>query len=152
MCRLLEKGREGTELVEEKKEKNRGWTNESAETEQILTCPHFPHLLQEDLSKTSQGVFREKRLSPNLDFSAAATLKNRSRSAISNQFFVMSAFCIHEHLVRIQPLVHKILCRQESVTPTPMPTQMGSAPKSIYPPPRMLGAYLLMMNLLTVVN
>ena len=33
-----------------------------------------------------------------------------------SQFFVISQLCIHENLVRIQPLVHKILCRQESVT------------------------------------
>ena len=35
---------------------------------------------------------------------------------------------------RIQPLVHKILCTQETVTPMQMPEQMGSAPKSICPP------------------
>ena len=39
----------------------------------------------------------------------------------------MSQLYIHENLVRIQPLVHKILGRQESVTSTLMPT--GSAPK-----------------------
>ena len=30
----------------------------------------------------------------------------------------MSQLYIHEYLVRIQPLVHKILCRQKSVTVT----------------------------------
>ena len=50
----------------------------------------------------------------------------------------MSQLYIHENLVRIQLLVHKILCRQESViltlTLTPMPTPMESTPKSICPP------------------
>ena len=31
-----------------------------------------------------------------------------------NQFFGMSQLYIHENLVRIQPLIYKILCRQES--------------------------------------
>ena len=72
-------------------------------------------------------------------FSTAATLKIRSRSPKSYQFFVMSQLYISENLVRIQTLVHKILCRQESVTrmstQMPTPTPMGSTPKSICLPP-----------------
>ena len=69
-------------------------------------------------------------------FSTAVTLKIRSRSPKS-KFFVMSKSYIYENLVRIQLLVYKIhvLCRQESVRPTPT----GSAPKSICPPPGRLG-------------
>ena len=44
----------------------------------------------------------------------------------------MSQLYIHENLVRIQPLLHKILYRQETVIPTPKPT--GSAPKTVCPP------------------
>ena len=49
----------------------------------------------------------------------------------------MSHLYIQENLVRIQELVHKILCRQESVMQTPMPTltPMGSALKSNVPLP-----------------
>ena len=69
---------------------------------------------------TSNGVFWEDRCSPPLIFifTIAVTLKIRSRSPKSKQFFVMSQLYIHEKLVRIQPLVHKILCRQDSVMPT----------------------------------
>ena len=66
-------------------------------------------------------------------FSTAVTLKIKSRSLISNQFFAMSQLYKHTNLIRIQPLVHKIFCRQDSVTPTPMPTQKGSAPKQYTP-------------------
>ena len=41
----------------------------------------------------------------------------------SDQFFVMSQLYIHKNLVRIQPLLHKILCKQESLTPMPTPTK-----------------------------
>ena len=70
-------------------------------------------------------------------FSTAGTLKIRSRSPKSNQFFVMFQLYSHENLLRIQPLVHKILCRQDSVTPTPKPTPtpLGSASKSVCPLP-----------------
>ena len=37
-------------------------------------------------------------------------LKIKSRSPKPNQFFVMSQLYINENLVRIQPLVQKILC------------------------------------------
>ena len=67
-------------------------------------------------------------------FSAAVTMKIRSRSPKLNQFFVMSKLCIYENLVRIQPLVYKILSRQECVTPTITP--MGSAPNTVCPPPQ----------------
>ena len=40
-------------------------------------------------------------------------LKIRSRSPKSDQLFAMSQLYIHEILVRIKPLVNKILCRQE---------------------------------------
>ena len=43
------------------------------------------------------------------------TLKSRSRSPNSIQFFVLSHFYLHETLVRIQPQVQKLLCRKESV-------------------------------------
>ena len=67
----------------------------------------------------------------NFSYSTAVALKIRSRPPKSDQFF------IHENLVKIQPLVHKILCRQESVTPvlTPMPRPTGSEPKLICPLP-----------------
>ena len=67
-------------------------------------------------------------------FSTAVTLKIWSKSPKFNHFFVTSQLYIHENLVRIQPLVHKILCRQESV--------MGSAPKSMsLSPPLRQGEY-----------
>ena len=47
----------------------------------------------------------------------------------------MSQLYIHDNLVRIKQLVHKILCRQESVTPMPTPTPTGSASNSTCPPP-----------------
>ena len=50
-----------------------------------------------------------------VSFITAVTLKIRSRSAKSNQFFVMSQLYVHEKLVRIQLQVQKILCRQKSV-------------------------------------
>ena len=80
--------------------------------------------------KSNQFFDQRKQMSPNcefLSFSTAETLKIRSRSPKSTQFFVMSQLYIHENLVRIQPSVHKILCRQESVSPT----STVSAPKSI---------------------
>ena len=40
------------------------------------------------------------------------TLIIRSRPPKSNQFFFMSQSHIHKKLVRIHPLLHKILCRQ----------------------------------------
>ena len=64
-------------------------------------------------------------------FSTSVILKIKSRSQKSDQFFVMSQLYIHVNLVKIQPLVHKILRRQESVTPTPK----ISTSKSIRPPP-----------------
>ena len=68
-----------------------------------------------------------------LIFSTAVTLKFRSRSLTSNQFFVMSQLYIHENFERINPLDHKILCSEESTTPTPTP--IASTPKTICPPP-----------------
>ena len=50
-------------------------------------------------------------------FSTAVTLKIKSRSPKLNQFFVMSQLYIHGNLVRIKPLGHKKLCRQENVMP-----------------------------------
>ena len=48
----------------------------------------------------------------------------------------MSHLYIHENLVRIQPLVHKILCRQKSLTPAPT----VSAPKNnMSPSPLVVG-------------
>ena len=91
------------------------------------------------LKATSNSVFRENRCShphPTMifSFSTAVTLKIKSRSQKSDQFFVMSQVYTHENLVKIQPLVHKKLRRQGSVTQTRQ-TPMGSRPKSICPPP-----------------
>ena len=65
-------------------------------------------------------------------FSTAVTLVIKSRSPNYNQFFVMSQLFIYIYLVRIQTLVHKILCRQESEMS--MMTPMRSIPKTICPP------------------
>ena len=103
--------------------------------------PYFSFKYKDIQIKPSNSVFTENR-SPHRKFSVFLLLwhkKNRSRSPQSNQFFVISKLYIHENLVRIQPLVHKILCRQKSVTPRLMPmqtlTRKTSPPKSIYPPP-----------------
>ena len=53
------------------------------------------------------------------------TLKIRSGSPKSNQLLVMSQLYVHEKFVRIQPLVHKVLCRQGNVTPMMMPLRGG---------------------------
>ena len=45
-------------------------------------------------------------------FSTAVTLKIRSRSPKSKQFFIMFQLHIHENSVRIQPLIQKLLYRQ----------------------------------------
>ena len=68
-------------------------------------------------TSTSNRVFKENRCPPwwIFSFSTAVTLKIRSSSPNSKQYFVMSQLYIHVNLVRIQPLVQKILCRQESV-------------------------------------
>ena len=64
---------------------------------------------------TSNSVFRDVSPPPWIfSFYTTVTLEIRSRSPKSNQFFVMSHLYILESLVRIQPLVHKILCRHES--------------------------------------
>ena len=65
-------------------------------------------------------VFSEKTDVPKpwfFHFSTVVTLKIISRSTQSNQFFVMSQLYIHENLERIQPLVHKILCRWIKIIP-----------------------------------
>ena len=65
------------------------------------------------------------------------TLEIRPKSRKSEQFFVMSKFYFHENLVRMQLLLQKILCRQESVTPLPAP--LGSTWKITCPPLRRWG-------------
>ena len=65
---------------------------------------------------TNNSVFRENRCLWIFSFSTAVTLKIKSRSPKCNQFFAKSQLYIQVNLVRIQPLVQKILCRQESVT------------------------------------
>ena len=50
----------------------------------------------------------------NFQLSIAVTLKIRQRSAKSTQFFVMFQLYIYENVLKIQPPVHKILCRKES--------------------------------------
>ena len=91
--------------------------------------------LNSNKKPTSNSVFRENRCPPTKFsvFSTAVTLKIKSRSPNSNQFFVMLQLYIHENL--IQPLVPKILCRHGSVMlmPTLMPTE--STPKTICPAP-----------------
>ena len=83
-------------------------------------------------------VFSKKTNDPPpwiLSFSTAAILKIRSRSPKSNQFFYMSQLYIPENLVRIQPLVHKILCRQKNVTPVPCGCQRYLHQKQYVPLP-----------------
>ena len=77
-------------------------------------------------------------MSPNHEFSVfftAVTLKIRARSPKSVFCYVYVPIYIHENLVRIPPLFHKILYTQESVMPKPMTMLMPSryAPKSICP-------------------
>ena len=48
-------------------------------------------------------------------FFCCCDLENKVKVTKFYQFFVMSQLNVHENLVRIQPLVHMILCRQESV-------------------------------------
>ena len=76
-----------------------------------------------------EAVFSEKTNVPSPTFYTAVTLEIRSRSLKFNKLFFMLQLYIHENLVRLQPLVHNILCTQESVTPAPTP--MGSAQKAI---------------------
>ena len=58
----------------------------------------------------------------NFQFFYFYDLEINSRAPKSYRFFVMLQLYIHENLIRIQPLVHKVSYRHESVTPTPMPT------------------------------
>ena len=81
--------------------------------------------------------------------SHTVTLKIRSRSPKPNKHFIMSHCYIHANLVKIHPPVHKISCKQESVTWTPTPAPTGSAPKTICPPPLRWGTWLLVYCLLT---
>ena len=85
------------------------------------------------LIKTSNSIFRENRCPPTVDF----------------QFFYCCDIEDSVKVTKIQPilcyvpiiypwkfgknpaLVHKILCRQESVTPAPMPMPIGFRPKTI---------------------
>ena len=69
--------------------------------------------------------------------SPTVTLNIRSRSPKPNQLFIMSQCYIHANLAKIRQPVHEILCKQESVMPTPMLTltPTGSAPKTKVPSP-----------------
>ena len=75
-------------------------------------------------------------------FSTAETLKIRTGTPKSKQFFVMimTQLYIHENLIRIQPLVYKILCRQESfalLSTLPTPNAYGICTKiNMYPSPQ----------------
>ena len=80
---------------------------------------------------TDKKVSRQCRRHQIFSYSAAVTLKICSRSPKSNQLFILSQLYIHENLERLQPLVHKILCRPESL----QLTSKGSVPKTIYLPP-----------------
>ena len=71
----------------------------------------------------------------NWQLSPAVTLKIRWGSPKLNQLFIMSQRYIHANLVKIHQPVQEIPCKQESVTPMPMPTPTGSSPKTICPPP-----------------
>ena len=93
---------------------------------------------------SSNSVFRQNRCLPSVNFQRvwegggggyAVTLKIRLRSPKSNHFFAMSQSYSYGNLVRIQPLVPKILCRQESFMQMPTPTPTGSAPKNNVPLP-----------------
>ena len=102
-----------------------------------VICYNFVQCtLRVSFSITSNRVSRENRHLPTVYFQffyCCLTLKIKSKSPISDQFFIMSQLYIHENLLRIQPLVQRTLCRQESVMPTSMLTlmPMGSAPNLI---------------------
>ena len=81
----------------------------------------------------SHDIVQTRKCKKKISFPTAVTLKILSRSPKPVHFFVTSQLYIHEYLVRIQPLVLNILCRHESVMPTSTP--IGSASKSICPPP-----------------
>ena len=96
----------------------------------------YPCNFGKNATTGSKDIVQTRKRHRIFSFSTAVTLKIRSRSPKSNQFFVMSQLYINANLLRIQPLVQKILCRQESVMPMPMPKPAGSAPKTIFPPHR----------------
>ena len=75
-------------------------------------------------------VFSEKTdvPPPNFQLFYCCDFENKVKSVL-----VMLQLYTHENLVRIQPLVHKILCRQEIVMP--MPTLMVCIPETICTPP-----------------
>ena len=96
----------------------------------ILNEPHHEEVVT---------VFSEKTDVPApwiFSFSAAVTLKTWSRSPNLISTSLCPSYISINILVRIQPLVCKILCRQESVMLMPRPTPVGSTPKSICPSPR----------------
>ena len=88
-----------------------------------------PSISSWDMVHTSTFGLKFGSLSP------AVTLKIRSRSPKPNQLIIMSQCYIHANLVKIHPPVHKISCKQESVTLMPtltlMPTPTGFTPKTI---------------------
>ena len=88
-----------------------------------------------DILQTSTFWLKSGSLSP------AVTLKIRSRSPKPNQLFIMSQYYIHTNLAKIWQPVHEKVCKQKSVTPTPMltPTPSGSAPTTICPPSLSVG-------------
>ena len=75
------------------------------------------HVMTSCLRPKSNQCFQREQISLHCEFSVflLQLLKIRSRSPKSNKFFVVFKLYIHETLVRIQPLVHNILCRQEFV-------------------------------------
>ena len=79
--------------------------------------------------------------------SPAVTLKIRSKSPKPNQLFIMSQCYIHANLVKIQPPVHEISWKQESVTPTLTQMPKGSAPKNNMSPPTSVGDITRQMTL-----
>ena len=90
------------------------------------------------IGKTSYNVYREDRcpLPWVFSFPTVVTLKIRSRLPKSIKFFDMSQLYSQENLVRIQPLVQKILCRQESITSfsvflLPLPWKLGQGHQNL---------------------
>ena len=80
----------------------------------LLRWARFP--LCDKNNNKKKLVFSEKTNNPppwSFCFSTAVTLKIRSRSLESYQFFVMFPLYIHENLVRIQPLVHRYWAKKK---------------------------------------
>ena len=83
-----------------------------------LLYPNYSWKFGKNPTTGSKYIVWTRQCNRIFSFYTAMTLKIRSRSPKSVQFFVMSQIYklyIHANLVRIWPLVHKILHRQESI-------------------------------------